>query len=69
MLALYLLQLRPFEQEARNEKRRVAELLSQLPTEVAVMDLVARALQLPLDKQTDVVVASGGSLVDNGQLV
>ncbi|KAJ9519310.1 hypothetical protein QJQ45_023113, partial [Haematococcus lacustris] len=52
MLALYLLQLRPFEQEARNEKRRVAELLSQLPTEVAVMDLVARALQLPLDKQT-----------------
>ncbi|KAJ9519258.1 hypothetical protein QJQ45_017921, partial [Haematococcus lacustris] len=67
MLTLYLLQLRPFDQEARNETRRVAELLSQLPTEVAVMDLVARALQLSSDKQTGGAGNSSMRSMDSGQ--
>jgi hypothetical protein len=45
-LSIYIFILRPFLAGLRNEARRVAELLCQLPPDIAVEDMVGRAMGL-----------------------
>jgi hypothetical protein len=45
-LGIYLFILRPFLSNLRNEARRVAELLCQLPQDIAVEQMVGQALGL-----------------------
>jgi hypothetical protein len=45
-LCIFLFLLRPFLAGLRNEARRVAELLCQLPSDIAVEDMVGRAMGL-----------------------
>jgi hypothetical protein len=45
-LCIYLFILRPFLANLRNEARRVAELLCQLPPDIAVEQMVGQALGL-----------------------
>jgi hypothetical protein len=63
-LCIYLFILRPFLNNLRNEARRVAELLCQLPQDIAVEQMVGSALGLLPPGST--ATGPGGGLTSIG---
>jgi hypothetical protein len=60
-LCIYLFILRPFLANLRNEARRVAELLCQLPPDIAVEQMLGQALELyqPASSSTSALQGAG----------